>query len=73
MIERYALAEDGIRPSPDGGYVLLVDHEREVAALRAALQAIVEKCAAPVNEMAQREAVHFAYNTARAAVNQGER
>lgn len=41
----------------------------QIDALEAAMTKIVEKCDAPVDEMAQREAVHFAFNTARAALN----
>lgn len=41
---------------------------KEIDELRWALRQIVERCSAPVNEMAQREAVHFAYNTATVAL-----
>ena len=42
----------------------------EILKLRADLQSIMEKTAAPVNTMAEREAVHFAYNTARRALEE---
>lgn len=42
----------------------------DIERLRAALQSILEKTAAPVNAMAEREAVHFAYSTARRALEE---
>lgn len=45
-----------------------VDNTEEIEKLRWALRQIVERCAAPVNEMAQREAVHYAYKVATVAL-----
>lgn len=57
--------------SDNGGYCCPESLEAADAIhnLVTALLAIERTCSAPVNEMAQREAVHFAYNTARAALN----